>query len=231
MHVLAHELLISALRSDPGRPLLTMYDDFPKADSERIELSVTTFDNWVAKTANFLLDELLLEPGEPVAVPLPPHWQTAVIEVAVLVAGGRLTAGNARITCWLEGTELPADPVVEEIVGLALRPMGLGLLAAPPGVLDYAVEVRTHGDRFAPRFPGAALDVTPLGERVLTDRLEPLLPALAGNGSLVLCRRPDQAALPHRAATERVTATIGLDVSGLPRLDLRDLRRGSWSPG
>ena len=64
----AHSAPVEALRTDPGRPLLTMYDDFPTPGSERIELSVTTFDNWVSKTANFLLDELMLEPGEPVAV-------------------------------------------------------------------------------------------------------------------------------------------------------------------
>jgi uncharacterized protein (TIGR03089 family) len=215
----AHQLLVEALRTDPGRPLITMYDDFPKPGSERIELSVTTFDNWVAKTANFLLDEPALEPGEPVAVTLPAHWQTAVILVAVLVAGGELTDSPARITCWLEGTELPSDPVIEEIVGLALRPMGLGLVAPPPGVLDYAVDVRAHGDRFVPRYPAAELDVTPLAQRVLTDRLDPLLPALAGGGSLVLCRRPDADALAHRAEVERATATLGLDVSGLPRLD------------
>ena len=214
----AHALLAGALRTDPGRPLLTMYDDFPQPGSERIELSVTTFDNWVSKTANFLLDELLLEPQEPVSVGLPAHWQTAVIEVAVLVAGGQLTSGAARIVCWLEGTDLPTDPEAEEIVGLALRPMGLGLRETPPGVLDYAVDVRAHGDRFSPRYPAAEVDVAPLAERVLTDRLEPLLPALAGNGSLVLCRRPDQGSLAHRAEVERATATIGLDVSGLPRL-------------
>lgn len=214
----AFGLLRQALLTDPGRPLLTMYDDQPVAGSERVELSVTTFENWVAKTANFLLDELLLEPGEPVAVPLPAHWQTGVIEVAVLAAGGRLTAGPARITCWLEGTALPQDDAIEEIVGLALRPMGLGLRSAPAGVVDYAVEVRAHGDRFAPRYPAADVDVIPLADRVLTDRLDPLLPALAGGGSLVLCRRPDPAALAHRAETERATATFGLDVAGLPRL-------------
>ncbi len=211
-------MLVGALRTDPGRPLLTMYDDFPQPGSERIELSVTTFDNWVAKTANFLLDELLLEPGEPVAVTLPAHWQTAVIEVAVLVAGGRLTDAPARITCWLEGTVLPSDPVTEEILGLALRPMGLGLVAAPPGVLDYAVDVRAHGDRFVPRYPASELQVTPLAERVLTDRLDPLLPALAGGGSLVLCRRPDPESLARRAEVERATATFGLNVAGLPHL-------------
>jgi uncharacterized protein (TIGR03089 family) len=215
----AFSILRSALAKDPGRPLLTMYDDQPAPCSERIELSVATFDNWVSKSANFLLDELMLEPGEAVAVPLPAHWQTAVMEVAVLVAGGRLTGGSARITCWLDGTDLPDDPIVEEIVGFALRPMGLGLPAAPAGVLDYAVDVRAHGDHFTPRYPLATLDPVPLSERVLTDRLDPLLPALAGGGSLVLCRRPDAASLPHRAEVERATATIGLDVAGLPRLD------------
>ncbi len=215
----AQSILTRALQSDPGRPLLTMYDDAPAPGSERIELSVTTFANWVSKTANFLLDELMLEPGERVCVPLPAHWQTAVIEVAVLVAGGSLSAKPARITCWLEGTDLPTNPAVEEIVGLALRPMGLGLRAAPPGVADYAVDVRAHGDHFLPRYPSTDVDVAPLSERVLTDRLDPLWPALAGGGSLVLCRHPDPAALAHRAETERVTATVGLAVTGLPQLN------------
>ncbi len=215
----AYSILAAALSADPGRPLLTMYDDGPALASERIELSVATFANWVAKTANFLLDELMLEPGEPVAVPLPAHWQTAVIEVAVLVAGGRLTDEPARITCWLEGTDLPDDPATREIVGLALRPMGLGLRSAPPGVLDYAVDVRAHGDRFVPRYASADIDVAPLADRVLTDRLDPLWPAMAGGGSLVLCRHPDVAALARRAEMERVTATVGLTLTGLPRLD------------
>ena len=214
----AHSILTRALQADPGRPLLTMYDDGPALASERIELSVATFANWVSKTANFLLDELMLEPGEGVAVPLPAHWQTAVVEVAVLVAGGRLTGEPARISCWLEGTELPTDPAVEEIVGLALRPMGLGLRSAPAGVFDYAVDVRAHGDQFAPRYPSTEVAVVPLTERVLTDRLDPLWPALAGGGSLVLCRNPDAAALAHRAEMERVTATVGLTVIGLPQL-------------
>ena len=48
-------LLDAALRSDPARPLVTFYDD---ATGERIELSVTTYANWVAKTASLLQDEL-----------------------------------------------------------------------------------------------------------------------------------------------------------------------------
>ena len=46
--------------ADPARPLLT-YDD--RGTGERVELSATTTANWVAKTANLLVDELDLEAG------------------------------------------------------------------------------------------------------------------------------------------------------------------------
>ncbi|MGH3327239.1 MAG: TIGR03089 family protein, partial [Streptomycetales bacterium] len=69
------DLLRSAMAADASRPLVTFYDD---ATGERTELSVATFDNWVAKTANLLQDGLLAEPGQRVAILLPLHWQTAV---------------------------------------------------------------------------------------------------------------------------------------------------------
>ncbi len=68
-------LLAAALGRDPARPLLTYYDD---ATGERTELSVATFANWVAKTANLLRDDLGVQPGGLVAVDLPLHWQAAV---------------------------------------------------------------------------------------------------------------------------------------------------------
>ncbi len=49
-----------AVATDPNRPLLTWYDD---ATGERTELSGATLANWVAKTANLLVDELALGPG------------------------------------------------------------------------------------------------------------------------------------------------------------------------
>ena len=51
-------VLAAQLRRDPGRPLLTFYDH---ATDERVELSVTTYANWVAKTASLLQDELDVE--------------------------------------------------------------------------------------------------------------------------------------------------------------------------
>ncbi|MGF7238961.1 MAG: hypothetical protein ACQSGP_29015, partial [Frankia sp.] len=47
--------LARRLATDPARPMLTFYDD---QTGERTELSATTLDNWVAKTANLLTDSL-----------------------------------------------------------------------------------------------------------------------------------------------------------------------------
>jgi uncharacterized protein (TIGR03089 family) len=45
-----------------------------------------------------------------------------------------------------------------------------------------------------------------------------LLGPLAAGASLVLCRNPVEQALAHRAATERITATLGLRIDGIREL-------------
>ena len=59
------------LRLDGSRPLVTFYDD---ATGERVELSVVTYANWVAKTAGLLEDELMIERGCTALLDLPTHW-------------------------------------------------------------------------------------------------------------------------------------------------------------
>jgi uncharacterized protein (TIGR03089 family) len=73
------------------KPFLTWYDDHR---NERIELSYRTFDNWVAKTANLLVDELGVEPGDRVGAALVDHWQTPVVLAACWRAGVRVVAIN-----------------------------------------------------------------------------------------------------------------------------------------
>lgn len=148
-------------------PLVTFYDD---ATGERVELSGATFGNWVAKTANLLVDGLGAQPGDRVALALPPHWQTAAWLFACWSAG--LVA--APLPEVAEASEADAatldqmaaaDVVVvtepglpralaaagpAEIVGLSLHALGGPLQDRPPGVTDYAVEVRAYGDAFAP---------------------------------------------------------------------------------
>ena len=63
--------LAELLRADAGRPLVTFYDD---ATGERVELSVATYANWVAKTASLLVEELDLTRGDRIRLDLPTHW-------------------------------------------------------------------------------------------------------------------------------------------------------------
>jgi uncharacterized protein (TIGR03089 family) len=148
------DLLRSALAADPARPLVTFYDD---ATGERVELSVATFANWVAKTANLLQGELSVEPGDRVALLLPAHWQTAV---------WLLACGSVGAVADVAGAPGAADVVVSgpesleaaracsgERVALALRPLGGRFPRPPEGFLDYAVEVPGQGDLFRPYAP------------------------------------------------------------------------------
>jgi uncharacterized protein (TIGR03089 family) len=148
------DLLRSALAADPARPLVTFYDD---ATGERVELSVATFANWVAKTSNLLQDGMSVEPGDRIALLLPAHWQTAV---------WLLACSSVGVTAEIGGDPADADVVVSgpdtldaaracsgERVALALRPLGGRFPQPPEGFSDYAVEVPSHGDRFAPYAP------------------------------------------------------------------------------
>ncbi|NLU70790.1 TIGR03089 family protein [Streptomyces sp. HNM0574] len=148
------DLLRSALAADPARPLVTYYDD---ATSERVELSVATFANWVAKTANLLQDEFSAEPGDRLALLLPAHWQTAV---------WLLACSSTGVVVDLHGDPAGADLVVSgpdtleraracsgDRVALSLRPLGARFPQPPEGFTDYAVEVPGQGDRFTPIAP------------------------------------------------------------------------------
>lgn len=145
------DLLRSALSADPARPLVTYYDD---ATGERVELSVATFANWVAKTANLLQDELSAEPGDRLALLLPAHWQTAV---------WLLASSSVGVVVEPQGDPAAADLVVSgpdhlaearrcdgERIALSLRPMGARFPQTPEGFMDYAVEVPGQGDHFSP---------------------------------------------------------------------------------
>ena len=201
-----------------ARPLLTYYDD---ATGERVELSGITAGNWAAKAANLLRDECDVEPGTPVAVLLPAHWQAA----AVLLAA------------WWCGAEVVGEPA-GGVVALSLDAFGKGIHGLPAGVIDFAPEVRLHGDEFvaepvpdtAPALAGgtvaevladararaSALGIGP-GARVLSTLewgtldgvVDGLLAVLAAGGSLVQCRNADPAAVQRRARSEKTTVRLG----------------------
>jgi uncharacterized protein (TIGR03089 family) len=81
------ELSRLRLSAHGDRPFLTFYDD---DTGERVELSYATFDNWAAKTANLLHEELEVSPGETVVTALGNHWTAVVIAFACWRAGACL---------------------------------------------------------------------------------------------------------------------------------------------
>jgi uncharacterized protein (TIGR03089 family) len=234
------ELLRGALAADPSRPLVTFYDD---ATGERVELSVKTFDNWVAKTANLLVDGLGAVPSGRVALALPGHWQTAVwlfacwsAGLTVLPVGDGAIPGDADIVAAGPARLAEAADMAADVVGLSLHALGAPLAECPPGVTDYAVEVRAYGDRFsgggldpdvpAVEFTDRSLTGSELvaearalgtpGARVLTtvgfDTPEGLLRGLLGpltaDGSVIICQNLDESRLERRISVEHVTSVI-----------------------
>jgi uncharacterized protein (TIGR03089 family) len=173
----------AAVAADPTRPLLTFYDD---ATGDRTELSGATLANWVAKTANLLVDGCGLSPGDVVAVRLPAHWQTAAALLGAWAAGLSVDFGgtpqSATVSAAADSAQghsaatsggppaevafVAADRVAEapvsasDVFALGLAPMAMPMRPGPPpGTVDYVAEVRGHGDRFAPHSPTRPTDV------------------------------------------------------------------------
>jgi uncharacterized protein (TIGR03089 family) len=148
------ELLRTAARPDPSRPFLTFYDD---ATGERVELSFTTLENWVAKTANMIVEDLAARPGDRVALVLPTHWQSVVWYLACWTAGVVAApdadpADTEHVVTDPAGVERAAACPGERVL-VPMRPFGAPALELPPGFYDYAAEVPAYGDQFAPFAP------------------------------------------------------------------------------
>ncbi|THI94047.1 TIGR03089 family protein [Nocardioides sp.] len=153
-------VLAERLRHDPGRPLVTYYDH---ATGERVELSVTTWANWVAKAASLLVDELDLERGDRIRIDLPPHWLGTVFLGAAWSSGLVVTDEDdvAAAVCG-PGTLGEWAPRAAEVVVLAcsLRPLGVRFLEpVPAGVHDVGVEIWSQPDAFVPWDPPGPEDL------------------------------------------------------------------------
>lgn len=152
-HATFPALVDAALREDAARPLVTFYDD---ATGERVELSVTTYANWVAKTASLLQDELDVERGARVLVDLPTHWLGAVWLGACWTLGAAVTTDAGEepsvdlVVCGPDAPQryvggAPGAPVV----ALSLRPLGGRFTEdLPEGVVDYGAVVLAQPDAF-----------------------------------------------------------------------------------
>jgi uncharacterized protein (TIGR03089 family) len=226
-------LTANLLQGSPAQPLITHYDDDA---GTRVELSVATMRNWAAKTANWLVEEWDVEPGTPVAVLLPAHWQTAAVLLGAWWAGAHVvpTPEGAEVAFVAPGGEAPGATVTAVA---SLDPMGRDLRGnVPPGAVDYIGDARMFGDDYleltpvpgtTPCLNGSTVDdvltaarsrATELGltrdSRVLstldwpTGVADGLITVLTAGASLVQVTNPDTAKLPKHAETERTTVTL-----------------------
>lgn len=144
---------------DRTRPLVTHYEG---ADS-RIELSVASVANAVAKASSMLRDGLGLAPGAVVSVDLPRHWQLPVWVIAGLSVGaevGRDMPGPIDVRIigpqQLGALAAGAVPGADEVLACSCDAFGLPVPGGvPTGVIDIGVEVRAHPDQYGAE-PGAA---------------------------------------------------------------------------
>jgi uncharacterized protein (TIGR03089 family) len=150
MTALLAERLRQRARLAGSAPLLTYYD---VESGARTELSATSFSNWVDKTSNLLADEVAAGEGDVISMPLaveaPGHWLTAVWQLACWQVGLVVDITNpSRPAAVVTGRHWRGY-VEGDIFACALHPLGFGFgEPLPDGVRDYAIEVRSHGDRY-----------------------------------------------------------------------------------
>lgn len=157
------------LEQDPAAPRITVYTE---ATGARLDFSAQTLQNWVAKIANMLAEELDLEPGDTIAVNLPVSWQAAVIclgalardiDVQLSTSG---SAGSDTAQVVFTSPERFEDYPGRDVVLVTEDPFGRGVTESggtlPVGAIDFGPTVRFYGDQyFEP--------TTPLPELVPTD--------------------------------------------------------------
>jgi uncharacterized protein (TIGR03089 family) len=155
------DVLARQLRGDSSRPFITFYDD---AAGERVELSVTTYANWVAKAGSLLADEHELERGRTLCVDLPTHWLGPVFLGAAWTVGLVVTGPDDgppdAVVCGPDGLARWAEHA-NQIPVLACSLLPLGVRFADPlplGVHDVGVEVWSQPDSFTPWDPPSADD-------------------------------------------------------------------------
>ena len=228
------QIVRATAQTDPGRPRLTWYD---QDSGERVELSATSLNNWVDKTAHFLSGELGIGPGSRVSLSLPRHWLAAVCWLAADLVGAQSVLGpdpTADLAV-IGPDELSHLPANDEVVAISLRPMGAAFNEPlPPPVRDFTLEVRTQPDQY----PATGAGDAALGQRATAqaaawdlrasdrvasagplesdaDLLDALVTPLAADGSVLWVRNPRPAELVTLMDAEGVTAWLGHPPTGL----------------
>lgn len=217
------ELLKNLLATDPAAPRLTFYNE---ATGSRLDFSAVTLDNWAAKVGNMLLEEFDLEPGDRIAIDLPPSWQVAVISLGALAAGITVAFGPEPAEVLFCGLDVPSDGDYSDVAVVTDDPFGRGVAeigaTLPEGTVDFGPTVRFYGDQFFPPtpsltdcVPAALLNFAP-ADRVLAagwrnwdEFSRTVLAPLACGGSSVIVSGPASTErLQKIAQAERITTSL-----------------------
>jgi uncharacterized protein (TIGR03089 family) len=205
---------------DPAQPLLTL-----RVPEGRVELSGATTANWVAKTANLLVDGY----GGParVGLLLPLHWSALCVLLGAVATGAEVLVGrspaevaDADLVLCTVG-DAGALPRVPDVLVAPTHPLGAPPAGVPAALADYAREVPSYGDHWGGPAPASAavlVDGAPVqpvagagpDDRVLVtgglpDALPAVLGALAAGAAVVLVPDPDAVDLDAVRAEERTT--------------------------
>lgn len=189
------------------------------SDGGRVELSGRVSENWIAKTANLLVDDLGLMPGDRVVLDPALHWRTLVLAAAAWRTGACVVLDpqddDARLSALLDrtgaaaealprprGSAAAAEAQAEDRLILAYPALAMRLpddSVLEPGDIDYCAEIRSHGDRWSgaarPSAAAAALET--------------------GSGALSFAELREQA--EARAAELGAAPVVHLDAPGLDR--------------
>ncbi|MDQ1103680.1 uncharacterized protein (TIGR03089 family) [Nocardioides zeae] len=229
------DLLAGLVAADAGRPLVTWYaHDASGAVTERVELSVVTYANWVAKTAGLLTDALDLERGDTLLVDLPTHWLTPVAwgaawsaGLVVVQPGDPAAAAPDAVLCGpatLDRWAPEADDRV--VVAAALTPLARPFAdGVPGGVHDLGVEVWGQPDGYV------ALDPPTADDAALPDVSQAELlgdapaPAAAPGGRVLLAGLAERAALRRTVAVLAAGGSVVLADDDAPPAPWWDERR------
>ncbi|MDQ0733996.1 TIGR03089 family protein [Arthrobacter agilis] len=159
----------------------------------RIELSGRVFDNWVAKSSNLLVDELDATDASRVAVDLPPHWKSLALAFACWQVGALVVLSDdtaspaAGADIVLTSRAVPAVDPPGLLVCVALGSLALAWDGPlPHGAVDFAAEVRSHGDVYLGQTGDDDAPLLDTGGRILTSRdllASVTLPAGADGGA------------------------------------------------
>lgn len=234
------QAVLGPLLSQPHLPRLTYYD----AAGNRTELSTASLENWSAKVAGLLLDELGAQPGDLVRIDLPPGWLHLPILLGAWWAGLTVTAADRSdaVAAFVAGG---ADAAADEVFVVGDHPLGAPAEHIAAHQYDAGTAIRPQADRFSPR-PGSTAESTaladpaatvgeiglavrtpgrPSGARVLSAEswrlpdpgLAVLLAPLAGGGSLVQLHpdlAADESAVARIVVAEHISHAAGPGVAG-----------------